>query len=230
MGLRRILPDAHLEGDAKDVVRLATALIVTMTALVLGMLVSSSKASYDARKNEVAQMSSEILSVDHLLASYGPETVDDRAQLRALVQEGLDRVWPEQTSGKSELRPKESAQDFYNELQSLTPKNEAQTADKAQLISMGVNLRHTRWLMFVEAQENTMSIPLLVVLVAWLVIIFVSFGLFAPTNPTVIGTLMVCALAVSAAIFLIMEMYTPFSGVMQISPEPIREALSQIGH
>jgi hypothetical protein len=84
--------------------------------------------------------------------------------------------------------------------------------------------------MFVEAQETTMSIPLLVVLVSWLVVIFVSFGLFAPTNPTVVGTLIVCALAVSAAIFLIMEMYTPFSGVMKISPEPIREALSRIGH
>ena len=230
MALRRILPQDHLESDAKDVVRLATALVVTMTALVLGMLVSSAKASYDARKNEVAEMASLILSIDPLLSAYGPEAADDRARLRELVQGGIDRVWPGQASAKSELRPKESSKDFYNQLQSLTPKNDSQAVAKAQIISLAVSLRHTRYLMFIEAQETTMSIPLLVVLVAWLVVIFVSFGLFAPTNSTVVGTLIVCALAVSAAIFLIMEMYTPFSGVMRISPEPIRDALSQIGH
>jgi len=230
MIMRRFLPQTHLDSDSKDVVRLATALIVTMTALVLGMLVSTAKASYDARKNEVAVMASEVLSLDPLLAAYGPEAAGDRARLRDLVQQGIDGIWPGQASAQSELRPRESSQDFFNELQSLTPKNDRQTTDKAQIISLAVSLQHTRYLMFVEAQETTMSIPLLVVLVSWLVVIFVSFGLFAPTNPTVVGTLIVCALAVSAAIFLIMEMYTPFSGVMKISPEPIREALSRIGH
>lgn len=183
MALRRVLPQDHLDSDAKDVVRLATALVVTMTALVLGMLVSSSKASYDARKNEVAELSAQVVSLDRILASYGPEAGETRAELRGLVQEGLDRIWSEQTSGQSELKPRENADNLYAQIQMLQPKNDVQTAAKAQAISMGVNLRHTRWLMFVEAEENTMSIPLLVVLVAWLVIIFVSFGLFAPPTP-----------------------------------------------
>jgi hypothetical protein len=95
---------------------------------------------------------------------------------------------------------------------------------------MAANLRQTRWRMFIEAEQTSMSIPLLAVLVAWLVAIFIGFGLFAPANSTVIVTLAICALSVSAAIFIIMEMYTPFSGVLKISSAPIRETLNQIGH
>jgi hypothetical protein len=229
MALRRVLPEDHLSSDAKDVVKLAMGLVATMAALVLGMLVSSAKSSYDLRKNEVAEMSSRVVAIDQLLASYGPETRESRAQLRDLVAVGLDRIWPGEVSRQVDLRPKENSQDFYNQLQALAPKNNSQGTTKAEVISMATNLRQARWRMFIEAEQTSMSIPLLVVLVAWLVAIFVGFGLFAPPNPTVIVTLMICALAVSAAIFIIMELYSPFSGVLKISSAPIREALNQIG-
>ena len=230
MALRPILPDDHLGGDAKDVVKLAMGLIATMAALVLGMLVSTAKSSYDTRKNEVASLSSQVVTLDHLLAAYGPETGEARARLHGLVQDSLDRIWPEESPRQIDLRPVDNAQGLYAQLQALTPKNDSQSATKAQIISAASALRQSRWLMFVEAEQTGMSIPLLVVLVAWLVAIFVGFGLFAPPNPTVIVTLAICALSVSAAIFLIMEMYTPFSGVLRISSAPVRESLSQIGH
>jgi hypothetical protein len=85
-----------------------------------------------------------------------------------------------------------------------------------------------RWMMFEQA-GNFVSIPLLAVLVFWLAIIFASFGLFAPRNATALVTLFVCALSVSAAIFLIMEMYSPFRGLMQISSAPLRNALAHLG-
>ena len=230
MALRRALPEDHLSSDAKDVVKLAMGLIATMAALVLGMLVSTAKSSYDTRKNEVAEMSSRIVAIDQLLLNYGPEAEGVRADLRELVVVGLNRIWPGEASEQVDLRPKEDTRDFYSQLQALAPKNDSQAATKAEAISMAANLRQTRWRMFVEAEQTSMSIPLLVVLVAWLVAIFVGFGLFAPSNPTVIVTLAICALSVSAAIFIIMEMYTPFSGVLKISSAPIREALNQIGH
>lgn len=230
MALRRALPEDHLSSDSKDVVRLGTGLVATMAALVLGMLVSSAKSSYDTRKNEVAEMSSMIVSLDQLLASYGPEAQESRSELHDLVITSLNRIWPEEASRQSELRPVESGQGFYSHLRSLTPKNDSQGATKAEAISLAESLRRARWRMFIESEQASMSIPLLVVLGAWLVAIFISFGLFAPPNPTVFVTLLVCALAVSAAIFIIMEMYTPFSGVLRISPEPIREALSRMGH
>jgi hypothetical protein len=230
MALRRVLPEDHLSSDAKDVVKLAMGLIATMAALVLGMLVSTAKSSYDTRKNEVAEMSSRIVAIDQLLANYGPESKGVRTELHDLVVVGLNRIWPGEASGQVDLRPKEDTRDFYSQLQDLAPKNDSQGATKAEAISMAANLRQMRWRMFVEAEQTSMSIPLLAVLVAWLVAIFIGFGLFAPPNSTVIVTLAICALSVSAAIFIIMEMYTPFSGVLKISSAPIRETLNQIGH
>jgi nitric oxide reductase large subunit len=72
-------------------------------------------------------------------------------------------------------------------------------------------------------------VPFLVVIVFWLTIIFVSFGLFAPRNAVVVAVLFVCALSVAAAIFLLVEMDQPFQGLMKISSAPLRFTLSHLG-
>ena len=93
---------------------------------------------------------------------------------------------------------------------------------------MAIDLGKTRWLMF-EQGGSAISTPLLAMLVFWLAIIFTSFGLFAPRNATVMTTLFLCALAVATAIFLILEMYSPFNGLIQISSAPLRSALAHLG-
>lgn len=228
MALRRNLPQAHLGTDAKDAIRLAIGLIVTMTGLVLGMLVSSAKTYYDGQKNEVAEMSSEIILLDNMLVVYGPETKQTRIEARLFVEDAVNRIWPKEKSRSFELRPKDKAQDVFGQLQLLVPKNDIQAAAKGQVTSLILSLRKTYWLMFLESEQTSMSIPLLMVVTSWLVAIFISFGIFAPPNSTVIVTLIVCALAVSAAIFIIMEMYAPFSGILKISPAAVRDALSQM--
>jgi hypothetical protein len=229
MAVRRALPEGHVGSDAKDVVRLATGLIATMAALVLGMLVSSAKSSYDARKNEVAQLSSEIVLIDQLLAKYGPETGEIRAEFRQLVQAGLDRIWPSQASREAELRPGDKGNTLFDQLSLLVPKNVGQSSIKAQTIPMIMELRQTQWLLFVRSEQQAIPLPLLIVLVLWVAAIYVSFGLFAPPNATVVVTLALSALAVSSAIFIILEMYTPFRGILRISSTPILDALSQMG-
>src|SRR5271154_6032137 len=80
MGFRQVLPENQLGSEAKDVIRLATGLLVTMAALVLGMLVSTANSSYQDRKNELAEMGSNFVLVDGLLASYGPDAQALRAE------------------------------------------------------------------------------------------------------------------------------------------------------
>ena len=80
-----------------------------------------------------------------------------------------------------------------------------------------------------EVGERSIPVPFLVVLVLWLVVIFASFGLFAPRNATVVAVLVLCALSASGAIFLILEMDRPFEGLMKVSDVPLRYALSQLG-
>jgi hypothetical protein len=230
MGLQRVLPESQLGEEAKDIIRLATGLLVTMTALVLGMLVSTANSSYQDRKNELSEMSSNFVLVDGLLASYGPETQGIRVELRGLAESGLERIWPSHATQVSQLRPTDNGQSFYDRLQLLAPKNEAQAAVKGSAISAAISLRHTYWLMFLGTEQSSLSFPLLGVVVLWLTFIFISFGLFAPHTKTIVVTLVACALAVSCAVFIIMAMYTPFSGVMRISSFPIREALNLMGH
>jgi len=228
MALQRALPQEHLCTDAKETVRLAIGLVVTMTGLVLGMLVSSAKTYYDGQKNVVAQMSSQIILLDNLLQSYGPESKDLRIETRKFVADAVDRIWPREESRLSELRPTNIGHDVYTELDVLVPNNATQASIKVQIATVVQGLKETYWLMFLNSEQTSMSILLLIVVTSWLVIIFTSFGIFAPSNSTVMITLIVCALAVSAAIFIILEMYTPFSGIMKISPVAVRDALRQM--
>jgi hypothetical protein len=228
MALRRALPEEHFGTDAKDTVRLAIGLIVTMTGLVLGMLVSSAKGYYDGQKNVVAEMAAEVVIINDLLTIYGPEAKQTRIETRRFVEDAIDRIWPREKSGVFHLKPENNGGDIYAALQLLVPKNDAQTFAKAQITSLTVSLKKTYWLMFLESEQTSMSLPLLMVVTLWLVAIFISFGAFAPSNSTVMVTLVICAMAVSAAIFIIMEMYSPFSGMLKISPVAVRDALSQM--
>jgi hypothetical protein len=228
MALRRALPENHFIPEAKDTVRLAIGLVVTMTGLVLGMLVSSAKTSYDSQKNKVADMSSQIILADYLLRVYGPDATPLRLQERQIVQQGVDRIWPPEGAGLPQLKPRNSAQDFYEQLQTLVPKNETQAAIKAQVLSMTLSMQKTNSLLFLESEQSSASIPLIMTVTSWLLAIFISFGIFAPRNGTVIATLIVCALAVSAAIFIIIQMYSPFTGVLRIAPTAVHDALAQM--
>ncbi len=230
MFLRRVLPEEHFSQDARTVVSLSTAFMVTMTGLVLGMLVSSAKSSYDAQRLRVVQVSSRIILLNRTLADYGPEADPIRSQISGLVEATLHRVWPREAFKPVQLQPTDYLDKIEQQLRFLTPTNDHQAAVKIKAVALLDDLRQFSWLVFIETESNSLPTPLLIVLVSWVVAIFVSFGLVAPPNPTVIVTLLISALAVSGAILIILEMYTPFSGILRISSAPIRDALSQIQH
>ena len=110
MAVRRAIPSDYLGSGEKEVARLVTGLMTTMAAIVLGMLVSSAKASYDARTNEVAEISSEVVTIDRMLSRYGAETAEFRAHLRLLVEAGVHRCWPAQAPVQVELKPRDDGQ------------------------------------------------------------------------------------------------------------------------
>ena len=228
MFLRRVLPEQHLSADSKDTVRLGMGTIATMAALVLGLLVASAKNFYDTQSSELTELSANVILLDRILAYYGPETKEVRDLVRGAVAQQRDLIWHQDRQQLSEVEPTAGGGEILKKIQALSPKNDAQRAFQAQALSMGLGLAKERWLMF-EERSNSISIPLLAVLVFWLAIVFASFGLFAPPNATVIATLLLCALAVSGAIFLTVEMYTPFKGLMQLSSAPLRNALAHLG-
>jgi hypothetical protein len=229
MFLHSRLPEHHLSEDSKRVVNLGAGIIGTMAALVLGLLVASAKGTYDTQSNEVLDASAKLTLLDRILAQYGPEAKPTREQLRDVVAHAADRLWPEGGSSRGRLDAESKGPEaIFGMIQDLNPVNDAQRTLKNQALSIAMNLGQTRWLLY-EQQEDSVSKPLVVVVIFWLTINFISFGLFAPRNATVIVTLFLCALAVSGAIFLILEMYRPFQGLIHISSAPLRSALSQMG-
>jgi hypothetical protein len=228
MLLRPVLHERHLGTDSKDLVRMGMGLIATMSALVLGLLIASAKSSFDAQRSELAQMSANVILLDRVMAHYGPEMKEPRDLLRHFVTSTLDRIWPEDPSRPAQVQPTGASEVLYDKIQELAPKNEAQRSLQAQALKTSIDIGQTRWLLFAQ-KGSSIPLPFLVVLVFWLTILFASFSLFAPPNVTVICTLLVCALSVSGAIFLILELDRPFEGLIQISSDPLRSALAQLG-
>ena len=229
MFLRASLPEHHLSADSKDFMKLGMGLIATMSALVLGLLIASAKSSYDIQRNELTQIAANITVLDRLMANYGPETKEARDLLRRSVVRALDQMWPENRSRAAQLEPGVPSEALYDKMYRLSPQNEDQRLLKSQALTISVNLRQTRWLEVEQRTGSSIPTAVLVVLIFWLAIIFVSFGLFAPPNMTAVATLFVCALSVSGAIFLIVELDRPFDGLIRIPSAPLRDALVHLG-
>ncbi len=208
-------------------------LIGTLAALVLALLIAAAQSSFRDERSDLIQMSANIIFLDRILADYGPETKEPRDLLRRSVVSMLDQFWPKDSSKPAQLDPAEARGGLflYNKIQSLTPHSDAQRSLQAQALSLAFNLVQTRLLIFTQ-QVKSVPVPFLIVLavmVFWFTTIFFSFGLYAPTNATVIATLFVSALSVSVAILLIVELTQPFEGLIRIPSDPLRIALTHLG-
>jgi hypothetical protein len=231
MIFRAMLSEKQLTAESKDLVKLGMGLIGTMTALVLGLLIASAKGSYDTQRNGLAQMSGNIIFLDRTLARYGPETTDAREMLHASVVDLLERTWPDENpqavqteKGGTEGR----YEGLYVKIEALTPKNETQRTLQSQALKTAADIGQLRWLLFAQ-KGGSIPTPFLVVMVGWLALILGSFGLFAPRNGVAYLALLLCVLAVSSAVFLILELDQPFDGMIRISSAPLRIAREQLG-
>jgi hypothetical protein len=229
--LRTKLPEHHLSDDSIGVVKLATGLIATMAALVLGLLISSAKSSFDTVNAEVTHEAANVILLDRVLAQYGPETQEIRRLLKQTVATGLQQVASADPAQLARMHSPEAlkrGEYLERKVEELSPQNDLQRRLQARAIEMTGNAAAVRELGLLQAVGSTPA-PLLITLVSWLCIIFGAFGLFTPPNATVIIALLLGALSTSGAIFLILEMNTPLDGLVTVSLSPMREALDVLG-
>ena len=226
--LHSLLPNHHLDSDSKEAVRLGMALVGTTLALVLGLLIASSKGFYDTQNSEVTQLAADVVLLDRVLLQFGPETKEIRELLRNSVAGMVEVTWARDGSNKTHIEPfAVNAGAVFGKIQELSPQNDNQRFLQSQALSMAVKVGQTRTLMFAQ-QASSVPMPLLTVLGFWLTMLFISFGLFARPNLTVLVSLFTSALAICSAIFLILEMYQPYGGLIQVSSAPLRAALAQL--
>ena len=230
MALRVWLPDRHVDTDSREVMKLVLGLIATMAALVLGLLIASAKSSYDTQETELQQVSVNIVQIDEMLALYGPQTREIRKMLNVAVTDAHERIWPTNHGTPEITNPADRqaiTNAFYEKLHELTPMTPAQHYALNAALQLASTLGHTRILMF-EQLGGAISWPLLTILIFWVTVLFLGFGLFARFHLTITVAFVVGALSVASAIFLILEMSRPYEGVMRISDAPLRNALNAI--
>lgn len=217
------LPGQRLNKESQDAVRLSVGFIATMAALVLSLLIASAKSTFDTQSGQVKRITSDLILLDNLLAQYGPEATPIRSLMRNVVPAFADRIWREKTTNAGEpFEASANAEALLMKLQTLSPQNDLQRSLQAQAIQASNDLTQTRLLLFAET-DTGIPVPFLIVLV-----IFASFSLFATLNATVFIILSVLALSASGAIFLILELAEPFTGLLIIPSEPLRDALGPL--
>jgi hypothetical protein len=229
MLVRIHVPDAAV-ASSKEVVRLGAGLMGTVAALVLGLTIASAKNSYDTQTANVRQLTANLILLDELLEEYGPETRVARGMIRQAAAITVQRIWREDASTKNPeaFSPSAAAAQFFYAIETLSPTSDLQRSIKPRIIEAATDLVRTRLLMFVHI-DNPLPAPLLMIVILWLAVIFSSFTLFAEPNLVVATASLVYALLVSSALFLIVDMSQPFSGLMKISSEPLQHVLPPLG-
>ena len=229
--LGKILPHRHLDSDSKDIVKLATGLIATMSALVLGLLVSSAKGTFDQANSELMHMAVRTVVLDRVLSAYGSEA----NEIRMRVKNGYTTATHQLLSGDENQQAQLETPEAYSrlemvqsEIRALSPKNDEQRGLQARAINLTGELANSRWLLVMQ-RRGSISTPMMVVMVFWLSIVFAAWGIFSPRNLTVATALFASALAVSGAVFLILEMDRPLSGWVRVSAAPMQMAISHLG-
>ena len=231
MWLRAALPEHHLRDESRDTMKLGIGLVATLTALVLGLVTASAKSSFDGLNTAIKDAAADVIATDRLLARYGPETKDIRATLQRAVAYRIEKTWPPGPSHAARLdvtKATETGEWIVDQIRALSPPNDAQRALQSRAVDQSEALLRARWVVLGEL-GTSIPWPFLIVLVFWLTITFMSFGLQAPGNTTVLAVLLLCALSVAGAVFLILEMDGPFDGLIRVSPEPLRFALTRLG-
>ena len=233
MLLGRVLPSHHLGDDTKSVVNLATGTLSVLSALVIGLLTSFAKDDFDAQTKLIQNSAADLILLDRVMRQYGPETGEARDLLRRYTTLKIALTWPKENAEGEGPRLDDPAalamlEGVQAKLLTLTPQSDGQRWLQSRALQLGVELSEDRWLLAAE-HEGSIPPPFLATLVLWLTILLAAFGLFAPRHATVAAALFVCALSLSAAIFLILEMDRPFDGFIMIPDTPMRSALAHMG-
>ena len=229
MTMSRRLAAHHLSSESRDTVKLALGLVATLAALLLGLLVSSAKGTFDAERGQVNALAAKIATLDRVLALYGAEADGARAELRVVIEGAIAQIWPTKEGAHSDLSfDAQRGEAIFRSIASLNPTSALQSDLKSRATGLAFELIEGRS-MFVALSTGGISVPVLTLVIAWLFVILFGFSILAPRNAVAVTALIVSAVAVCGAVLLLLEFYTPFGGVIQIASDPLLAALGPPG-
>jgi hypothetical protein len=234
------LPERHRASDSMDVVQLAVGLLATFAAIVLGLLTSSVSSSYETAYERQGAFAGQLAQVDRCLRDYGPETKATRAKLRSYVAAVIVSTWPSEPAPADVAVPETNMRrtgedpiltDLIDEIgidtRSLQPMDRLRQSVAAACMGQYDDMVKSRWAV-IEGVHGSISTPFYWILVAWLVVLFANFGLRARPNALNVIVIGLCAISISTAVFVIVDMDNPYGGLFGISSEAMRNALADM--
>jgi Protein of unknown function (DUF4239) len=229
MALRRRLPAHRLSQETKEVVRLGAGLLATLAAVVISLMIACAKSSYDTQDAHFRQLAAYLVETDQLLAQYGPQGAEVRKLMRQSVPAAIDRIWREKATASQDtaFTANSLAEQLRNAIDGLSPQSDAQRALKARIMQASDEIARVRLLMYADADKPILT-PFFLILIFWLTVIFASYGLSVEPGAVAAVALLVFALSVSSALFLVADLSQPFAGLMQIPKEQLRHTLAPL--
>jgi hypothetical protein len=240
--LRQTLADHHFNRDTVDSMRLVIGMLVTFAALVLGLLTTTVKARFDSQTDILRGYAIQLIELDLRLREYGPDTAAARHQLRDYTAAAIASTWPGEAPPSGHITTIPSCQttksiecaglgilllNVDQTIESLTPANATHAHIADALRARMSTTMQTRWTL-IETAYSTVSWPFLALLVFWLMIVFVMFGLSAPRNRVIYATIFFCSLSIASALFLVLDFDTPYDGLLTLPSQPLRDALAHM--
>jgi hypothetical protein len=240
--LRPLLPEEHRKHETVQLIQLVVGMLVTFAALVLGLLTASAKTSFDTATNDLRAYAAELIQLDTRLREYGADANRPRDTLRAYTAAAIASTWPGEAAPPGNYYPHVQTLDpaqledaslgsllnsVGREIDALAPRDRYQAALLADLEQHFSRVIDARWRL-IEAAHSSISRPFFAMLTLWLFVIFLSFGLVAPRNALAIVMLLLGALLISSAVYVIVDLDTPFTGPIVISSASLRNALEHM--
>jgi hypothetical protein len=220
------LPERHRVTETEGIVRLIANIFVVLASLVLGLMINSARTTFDGVDKAVHAYATQIILLDRTMRQYGPETEPARQSLRAYVEQAAQRM--AQSDPVLGSRTAESLlNDVSRGLRALKPADADHIELKQRAERRFETLYEMRWAL-VEQSEGSIPLPLTLLLVAWLMMVFASYGYRAPHNAVMISSFAVSAVLIAGTIYLTLDMEVPFDGTIQVSPMPLERALAEI--
>ena len=225
--LHRVLPAAHLTRETQDVVRLGTGMLSVLASLVLGLLISTAKTSYDTTDRAMRAFAADLILLDETLRDYGDTARTPRDLLRDYTRQAREDHWPASSGKAANIDNRQTGlrlERVRERIRALEPTDAGQTWLRDEALRINSSLLQQRWLL-IEQEGPTVRPLVLGILVSWIFFIFASFGLNAPGHTTVVAAFLVCSLAIGCAVFLILELDQPFAGILRVSSQPMDNVL-----
>lgn len=222
------LPERHRDADTSAAVSKIANIFVVITSLVFGLLITSSKSTFEAIDHNIHSYATDLILLNRILRNYGADAADARRALKAYVQEAIAHPAETDKLERGQVDTAGHALDLVGvTIDAMRPSDVFHEHLLTDAQSQYRNVVRQRWAI-VEQSEGALPRPIVVMLIAWLTLIFASYGYRAPKNAVVVSMLLVSAMLISASVYLVLDMDAPFKGAVRISYQPYHRALREI--